>query len=61
MGTRDVRSAVSSPRLRQDPSRGTVMIEDPAVEASTASGPLPLGTEVTVTLVEANPVTRTVR
>jgi exoribonuclease R len=47
---------------RQDPTRGSVMIEDPAVEASlSGSGPLPLGTEVTVSLVEADPVSRVVR
>jgi exoribonuclease R len=45
-----------------DHSSGSVMLEDPAVEASlTGGGALPLGTEVTVRLVEANPDTRTVR
>jgi exoribonuclease R len=47
---------------RDDHSSGSVMLEDPAVEASlTGRGDLPLGTEVSVWLVEANPETRTVR
>jgi exoribonuclease R len=45
-----------------DHSRGSVMLEDPAVEAAlTGSGALPLGTEVPVRLVEANVDTRAVR
>lgn len=42
----------------RDPTRGTVTIEDPAIEAAVTGpadrGPLPLGTEVTVTLAEAD-------
>ncbi len=47
----------------KDPSEGKVMVTAPAVEARvrSASGePLPLGTEVRVTLVEADPVARKV-
>jgi VacB/RNase II family 3'-5' exoribonuclease len=43
---------------------GEVMVTEPAVEGKVRSGPeraLPLGTEVQVRLVEADPVTRTVR
>lgn len=43
-----------------DPKEGEVQVEEPAVEA-TATGDLPLGEEVTVTLSEADPETRTVR
>ncbi len=45
-----------------DTSKGDVVIEEPAVEASvTSTGPLPLGSEVQVRLVEADPERRTVR
>lgn len=45
-----------------DKSKGDVVIEEPAVEASvTSTGPLPLGSEVQVRLVEADPERRTVR
>lgn len=43
-------------------TRGDVVVQEPAVEADvTSTAPLPLGTNVEVTLVEADPVTRTVR
>jgi exoribonuclease R len=48
----------------KDPTEGEVMVTAPAVEARvrSASGrPLPLGAEVEVTLVEADPVARRVR
>jgi exoribonuclease R len=48
----------------KDPTEGEVMVTAPAVEArvSSATGrPLPLGAEVQVTLVEADPASRTVR
>jgi len=44
--------------------RGEVVVRDPAVEAKVTTEPdsaLPLGEEVTVTLAEADPATRTVR
>ena len=42
--------------------KGTVMLREPAVEAPVRStAPLPVGEEVTVTLVEADPTTRRVR
>jgi exoribonuclease R len=45
-----------------DERKGTVMVRDPAVEAPVVStSPLPVGEDVTVTLVEADPSTRTVR
>jgi exoribonuclease R len=45
-----------------DQRKGTVMIREPAVEASVTSGsPLPVGEDVTVTLTEADPLTRKVR
>jgi hypothetical protein len=45
-----------------DAGAGTVMVRDPAVEAKLSSGsPLPVGEDVTVTLSEADPATRTVR
>jgi exoribonuclease R len=45
-----------------DERKGTVMLRDPAVEASVSShSPLPVGADVTVTLTEADPVTRKVR
>ncbi len=47
---------------RADHSSGRVMLADPAVEATlSAPGELPLGSQVSVRLVEANPDTRTVR
>ena len=46
----------------KDPKVGDVVVEEPAVEARVTSGePLPLGTAVEVTLVEADPDRRTVR
>ena len=43
-------------------TRGSVVIQEPAVEATvTSTSQLPLGTEVEVTLVEADPDRRTVR
>jgi exoribonuclease R len=45
-----------------DERKGTVMVQDPAVEARlTSSSPLPVGEDVTVTLAAADPATRTVR
>lgn len=45
-----------------DERRGTVMLHDPAVEAKVGSAsPLPVGEDVRVTLVEADPATRAVR
>ncbi len=47
----------------KDPVVGEVMVSAPAVEAKVRSGtaqPLPLGTDVTVRLVEADPVKRSV-
>ena len=44
----------------KDPTTGEVMVSDPAVEARVRSSdgtPLPLGTDVTVRLVEADPAT----
>jgi exoribonuclease R len=44
-----------------DRSRGTVTVEEPAIEAAvTGSSELPLGERVTVTLVEADPAKRSV-
>ncbi len=46
----------------EDRTKGDVVIENPAVEAKVVSGSeLPLGTEVRVRLVEADPERRTVR
>jgi hypothetical protein len=47
----------------KDLGKGSVMLRDPAVEAPvvTTSGKLPLGAEVTVRLVEADPAKRAVR
>ena len=48
----------------KDPTEGEVVVTAPAVEARVRSAdgePLPLGTEVRVTLVEADPVARKVR
>ncbi len=45
-----------------DQRKGTVMIREPAVEATVSSqSPLPVGEDVTVTLTEADPATRKVR
>jgi hypothetical protein len=45
-----------------DRRRGTVTVEDPAIEARvTGSTDLPLGEDVTVSLVSADPAERTVR
>ncbi|MET0997320.1 MAG: RNB domain-containing ribonuclease [Marmoricola sp.] len=45
-----------------DERKGTVMVREPAVEASVSSqSPLPVGEDVTVTLTEADPATRKVR
>ena len=44
-----------------DERRGTVMIREPAIEGPvTSTSPLPVGEDVTVTLAEADPGTRTV-
>lgn len=46
----------------KNPARGDITIPDPAIEARvTGEQPLPLGEEVTVVLVEADPVSRKVR
>lgn len=46
----------------KNPTQGDVVVAEPAVEGRlTSSSPLPLGTEVEVTLVEADPERRTVR
>jgi exoribonuclease R len=47
----------------KDPAKGSVMLRDPAVEAPVVapSGKLPLGAEVQVKLVEADPCKRLVR
>lgn len=45
----------------KDPTKGDITIQDPAIEARVAgSGDLPLGEEVTVELVRADPVARKV-
>jgi exoribonuclease R len=45
-----------------DPGKGTVIVRDPAVEASVSgSASLPLGADVRVSLVEADPVRRVTR
>ncbi len=45
-----------------DERKGTVMLREPAVEAQvTSTSPLPVGEDVTVTLVVADPATRQVR
>lgn len=46
---------------REDRSKGTFVIHEPAIEASIRGGELPLGEEVAATLVEADPVSRQVR
>jgi exoribonuclease R len=46
----------------KNPREGDVVIEDPAIDGKVSSNEeLPLGTEVEVTLAEADPVRRTVR
>ena len=46
----------------KDQTHGTVTVQDPAIEAGiTAAAPLPLGTEVSATLAEADLGSRTVR
>jgi exoribonuclease R len=46
----------------KEPTRGDVVIQDPAVEGRvTSAQPLPLGTDVEVTLAEADVARRTVR
>jgi hypothetical protein len=45
-----------------DPHKGVVIVRDPAVEAGVSSAsPLPLGADVKVKLVEADPVRRVTR
>ena len=45
----------------KDPTRGDITIEEPAIEASVSAGrDLPLGEEVTVELVQADPASRSV-
>ena len=56
-------SAMVTQVSEKDPASGEVMLQDPAVEArvrSAGGGALPLGTDVTVRLVEADPATRSV-
>jgi exoribonuclease R len=46
----------------EDERHGTVMVHDPAVEARiSAQAPLPVGTDVSATLVQADPATRKVQ
>jgi hypothetical protein len=46
----------------KDPTRGVVIVRDPAIEAGVSSAvALPLGADVEVTLVEADPVRRVTR
>lgn len=44
-----------------DPSKGQVMLREPAVEASVTGSQLPVGEQIRVRLVEADPATRVVR
>jgi exoribonuclease R len=45
-----------------NPNKGDLVIQQPAVNASvTGTAPLPLGQDITVTLAQADPATRTVR
>jgi hypothetical protein len=54
--------AVVVARDEKDQKRGDVVLQEPAVEGTvTSSDALPLGTDVEVTLIEADPVRRTVR
>jgi exoribonuclease R len=47
---------------RDDPARGVVIVRDPAVEAGVTGGrSLPLGADVKVSLVEADPLRRVTR
>jgi exoribonuclease R len=48
---------------QHDPTKGDLMVRDPAVEGrvSVIPGPLPVGEEVGVRLTEADPTTRTIR
>jgi hypothetical protein len=48
----------------KEPTRGDVVVQEPAIESSATSrngDPLPLGTHVQAVLTEADPTTRTVR
>ncbi|MGH3471757.1 MAG: RNB domain-containing ribonuclease [Nocardioidaceae bacterium] len=56
-------SGVITETDEKEPTKGSVMLRDPAVEATVSStaGPLPLGEEVRVTLVEADRAKRLVR
>ncbi len=54
-------SAVVVEVSEKDATRGDITIEDPAIEASVSGGPeLPLGGQVTVELVQADPASRAV-
>ena len=53
-------SAVVVEVSEKDPSKGDVTIQDPAVEATVTGADLPLGEEVSVELVQADPKTRKV-
>ena len=45
----------------KDDKRGTITVQDPAIEARvTAGGPVPLGNEVTATLAQADLGSRSV-
>jgi hypothetical protein len=45
-----------------DPHTGTVIVREPAIEATvTATAALPLGADVQVRLVQADPVSRVTR
>jgi hypothetical protein len=48
--------------LGRDPKQGVAMLRDPAIEAPvTSDDPLPLGEDVKLKLVEADPAKRSVR
>ena len=53
-------SAVVVEVSEKDPSKGDVTIQDPAIEATVTGADLPLGGEVSVELVQADPKTRKV-
>lgn len=54
--------AIVTSRNPHNPREGTVMINDPAIEARfESSGPVPLGQRVNVKLVDADPASRRVR
>ncbi len=53
-------SAVVVEVSEKDPSKGDVTIQDPAIEATVTGADLPLGEEVSVELVQADPKTRKV-